>query len=147
VGQQRRVSFRDRADRAENLTRALAVAVRQESERIKAERRNDTAELIDFLNFVAATLDQIADAISQARAATNPQEKERKFGEAESLAGSMARAVREFCERNRDRVIDYGGYSLFTILGTLFFAGLFNVSYDEALLAQLALLGLTPGKK
>jgi hypothetical protein len=146
IAQARAISFRDNVERAEILSRALAVAVREEIERLKHERRNDP-EFTDFLEFVATTLDQIGEAISQSRSAATPEDQEQELAEAETLAGSLAKAARDFAERNYERIIDYGGFSLFAILGTQLFASMFGVSYEEALATQIALLGLSAIKK
>ena len=144
IAQDRRISFRDNAERAEMLARALSTTIREEIERLKDQRRNEPEwrDQIDFLKAAAATLDQIAEAISQARAAITPQDREREFIKAETLAGSLAKTLRGFAERNYERIVDYGGYSLFTVLGTALFTGLFGVPAEEALLIQMALLGL-----
>ena len=103
-------AFRDNAERAEALAHALATTIKQEIERLKNERRNDSvgqAE-IDFLEVVSATLDQIVDAIEQARQAVTSQDRDQKFAEAEKLASSLAKAGRDFAERNYERVVDFG---------------------------------------
>ena len=138
-------AFRDNAERAEALAHALATTIKQEIERLKNERRNDSegqAE-IDFLEVVSATLDQIVDAIEQARQAVTSQDRDQKFAEAEKLASSLAKAGRDFAERNYERVVDFGGYSALAVLGTQLFTTLFGVPVAEALAAQLLLLGFT----
>ena len=142
-------TFRENAERAEKLARALSATIKGEIDRLKGERRNDPERQaeIDFLEFVSTTLDQIAAAIGAARQAVAPQDQEQKFAEAESLASSLAKACRVFAERNYDRVIDYGGYSALTCLGTLLFTIALGVSPDEALMAQLVLLGLSSKKQ
>ena len=122
------------------------MTVREEIERLKHERRNDP-EFTDFLEFVGTTLDQIAEAISQSRLAATPQGQEQELAKAETLAGSLAKAARAFAERNYERIIDYGGYSLFAILGTQLFASMFGVPYKKVLATQIALLGLSASKK
>ena len=62
--------------------------------------------------------------------------RERKFAEAEKLAGKLAKAGRDFAERNYERVIDYGGYSVLVILGTTLFTSMFGLSAEEALAAH-----------
>jgi hypothetical protein len=142
-------TFRENAERAETLAHALATTINREVERLKNERLNDPnrqAE-IDFLEAVSATLDQIATAIGEARRAAAPQDRDQKFSEAETLAGGLAKACRDFAERNYERITDYGGCSVFVALGTLFFVNLFGVSPEFAMGAQLALLGLSGGTK
>ena len=141
-------AFRDNAERAETLARALSTTIKREIERLKAERPNEPERQaeIDFLEIVSTTLDAIASAIREARRATTPQDREQKFVEAETRASSLAKALRSFAERNYERVLDYGGYSVLTILGTQLFTALFGVPAEEALAVQLLLLGL-PRKK
>jgi hypothetical protein len=103
--------------------------------------------IIDFLEVVSSTLDEIAAAIGEARRAASPEDREQKFVHAETLARSLARAGRNFAERNYERVVDYGGYCVLTILGTQLFTTLFGVPPEEALLAQLTLLGFSNIKK
>jgi len=55
--------------------------------------------------------------ISQARHAATPEERDQKFSEVERWATKVANAAKDFAERNYERVIDYGGYSAFVILG------------------------------
>lgn len=142
-------AFRDNAERAELLARALSTSIRNEIERLKGERRNDLERQaqIDFLEVISATLNEIADVIHEARQAATPQDREQKFAEAETLARRLAKAGRDFAERNYDRITDYGGYSVLVILGTQLFVSLFGVPVEEAVAAQLALLGLSGAKK
>jgi hypothetical protein len=142
------ISFREHAEQAERLAEALSRTIKREIERLENEGRNEPAwqDEIDFLKLVAATLDQIAVAIREARQATTQEDRERKFSKAETLAHKLAKAGREFAERNYARVIDYGGYTAFVILGTQLLVSWFGVPAAEALAAQLALLGLS-GKK
>jgi hypothetical protein len=144
-----RATFRDNVERAETLSRTLASTIRQEIDRLENERRNDPEQqtLVDFLALVAATLDDITEAISEGRRAPTPKDREQKYRKAESLASDLAKAGRNFAERNYERVIDYAGYSAFAILGTIAFTGLLNVPAQEALAAQLMLLGFFPKKK
>jgi hypothetical protein len=107
----------------------------------------DRQKVIDFLEMVSATFDEIADATREARLAATPQVREEKFVEAETLASSLARAGRNFAERNYERVLDNGGYCTLAILGTQLFVSLFGVPPEEAMAAQLALLGLSSGMK
>ncbi len=141
--------FRENAERAEALATALSTTIKQEIARLKDERRNDPERQtdIDFLEIVAATLDEIATTISEARRAATPEDREQKFAKAESLARSLADAGRNFAQRNYERVLDYGGYSLMTVLGTQLFAMMFGLPYEVALATQLLLLGLTGPKK
>jgi ribosome-associated translation inhibitor RaiA len=142
------VSFRDHAEAAEKLAEALSRQIKREVERLESAGHNEPAwqDEIDFLKFVSSTLDQIAMAIRQARQAATPDAQAREFAEAETLASKLAKAGRDFAERNYERVIDYGCYSTFVILGTPLFVNLFGVPATEALLAQLALLGLSSKK-
>jgi hypothetical protein len=142
-------SFRDNAERAEKLAGALATTIREEIRRLEDQRRNEPEwrGQIDFLRAVADTLDNIATAIAEARRAATPEEREQKLVEAERWAVSLAKAAKDFAERNYERIIDYGGYSLFAILGTQLFASMFGVPYEEALATQIALLGLSASKK
>jgi len=146
---QRRViaQFRDNPERAEMLARALATTVREEIERLEDQRRNEPEwrDQIDFLRFVANTLDNIAVAIAEARRAAVPDEREQKFAEAERWATSLAKAAKDFAERNYDRVVDFGGYCPMTVLGTLLFTQLLGVSPDVAFVGAMGLLGF--GKK
>jgi hypothetical protein len=148
-GASSRISFRSNAERAEGLAHALAATIKREIERLKSERHNDPARQaeIDFLEVVSATLDEIAAAIREARRAATPQDREQKFVEAETLARRLAKAGRDFAERNYERITNYGGYSVLVILGTQLFVRLFGVPAEEALAAQLALLGLFGTKK
>ena len=141
--------FRDNAERAEELARALSTTVNRGIEQLENERRNEPewqAE-IDFLKVVSATLEQIADAISQARQAATPQIREQKFVEAETLASSFSKAMQNFAERNYERVLDFGGYLVLTMLGTQLFTTCLGVPPEEALATQLVLLGLGRPKK
>jgi hypothetical protein len=144
-----RTSFREHAKEAEGLTKALSRTIKREIERLENEGRNEPAwrDEIDFLKLVSATLDQIAAAIWEAQQAATADARERKFAEAEKLAGKLAKAGRDFAERSYERVIDYGGYSVLVILGTTLFTSMFGLSPEEALAAQLALLGLSGAKK
>jgi hypothetical protein len=147
--QSQRISFRENAERAEMLAQALSTTIKRQVEQLRSERHNETgwhAE-IDFLEGVSATLDEIAAAIREARRATTSEDREKKFIEAETLASRLAKAGREFAERNYERVVDYGGYSTLVILGTGFFTTLFGVSAEAALATQLVLLGLSGPKK
>ena len=143
------ISFRDNLERAESLARAASATVKRAIDELKSKRLNEPEwqSEIDFLSLVSSTLDQIADAISDARRATTPEDREPKLIQAETLAGGLAKACRDFAERNYERVINYAGYSAFTILGTLLFTQLFPLSAQEALAAQLVLLGLSGGPK
>jgi CheY-like chemotaxis protein len=143
------VSFRDHPEGAEKLAESLSREIKREIDRLTNQSRNDPAwkDQIDFLKFVSAALDQIAAAISDARQAATPDAQERKFAEAETLASKLAKAGRDFAELHYERVIDYGCYSTFVVLGTQLFVSLFGVPAEEALLAQLALLGVFPSKK
>jgi hypothetical protein len=138
-------SFRDNAEGAETLARALSTAIKEEIERLEDKRRNEPEwqAQIDFLKFVSASLEQIATAIGEARRSATPEDREQKFNRAETLAKSLAGACRNFAERNYERVLDYAGFSAFTVLGTLLFTQLFGVSPEVALAGQLALLGLS----
>ena len=121
--------LRDRAEDAERLTLALGRSVAEEIDRLESERRNDpdTALAIGFLKMVAALLEEIANAIRDARQAHSPVKKEEKFERAETLVESLAQAAREYAENNYDRIINYGGNTLFVVLGTAMFAALFRV--------------------
>ncbi len=143
------VSFRDHAEGAEKLTEALSREIKREIERLTNAGHNEPAwqDEIDFLRSVSATLDQIATAISEARQAATPYAQERKFAEAETLASKLAKAGRDYAERNYERVIDYGCNSALVILGTQLFVSCFGVPAAEALAAQLLLLGGFPSKK
>jgi hypothetical protein len=68
-------TFRENAERAEKLARALSATIKGEIDRLKGERRNDPERQaeIDFLEFVSTTLDQIAAAIGAARQAVAPR--------------------------------------------------------------------------
>ncbi len=139
------VSVRENAERAEKLARALSTILKQEIERLEDKRLNEPEwqTEIDFLKFVSASLDQIATAMGEARRSTTPEDREQKFNQAETLAKSLAGACRNFAERNYERVMDYAGFSAFTVLGTLLFTQWFGVSPEVALAGQLALLGLS----
>ena len=105
-----RSAFPPRSEITQNALKRLHMLIKQEIERLKNERRNDSegqAE-IDFLEVVSATLDQIVDAIEQARQAVTSQDRDQKFAEAEKLASSLAKAGRDFAERNYERVVDFG---------------------------------------
>jgi len=130
------------------LARALATTIREEIERLKDQRRNEPEwrDQIDFLELIAATLDQIVAAIAEARRAA-PEVREQRFSEVERLATSLATAARGFAERNYERVTDYGGYCVMTFLGTLLFTTALGASPDVALAAQIAMLGLFGKKK
>jgi hypothetical protein len=149
VGASPQISFRNNAERAEGLARALAATIKREIERLNNERHNDPARQaeIEFLEVVSSTLDEIAAAIGQARRAATPDDREQKFVKAETLASSLANAGRDFAQRNYERVVDYGGYCVLAILGTQFFTTLFGVPPEEALLTQVALLGFSGIKK
>jgi hypothetical protein len=108
IAQDRAISFRDNVERAGILSRALAATVREEIGRLKHERRNDP-EFTDFLEFVATTLDQIAEAISQSRSAATPQGQEQELAKAETLAGSLAKAARAFAEHNYEQLLTMVG--------------------------------------
>jgi hypothetical protein len=142
-------TFREKAEGAEKLAQALSTTVRDEIERQKNVRPNDPERQaeIEFLEFVSISLDQIAAAIHQARQAATPQEQELKYVEAETLATRLAKVGRDFAERNYERITNYGGYSALVILGTQLFVSLFGVPAEDALTAQLALLGLSSIKK
>ena len=145
----RRTSFREHAEEAERLTEALSRTINRGIERLENERHNEPAwrDEIDFQKLVSTTLDQIAAAIREARQAATADARERKFAEAEKLAGKLAKAGRDFAERNYERVINYGGNSVLVILGTTLFTNMFGLSAEDALAAQLALLGLSGAKK
>ena len=145
----RAISFRDNAERAEMLARALATTIREEIGRLKDQRRNEPEwrEQIDFLHAVAGALDNIVAAISEARRAATPEERDQKFSEAERWATSLAKAAKDFAERNYERVIDYGGYCTITVLGTLLFTKMFGVSPEFAMAGTMALLGFSGRKK
>jgi hypothetical protein len=136
----------DRAaiERADTLARALSRTVNQEVERIRNERRNDPDAdiIIGFLTEIAAVLDQIAASIEEARAAGSPEQKEEKLARASSLAESLAESARGFAVRNHDRVIDFGGNTLFVTLGTSLFTTLFGVPAELAMAAALGLLAI-----
>jgi len=146
---QRRVTapFRDNPERAEMLARALATTIRQEIKRLEDQRRNEPEwrDEIDFLRGVADALDNIVAAIAGARRAATPEERDRKFTEAEHWATSLAKAGKDFAERNYERVVDFGGYCPMTVLGTLLFTQLLGVSPDVAFVGAMGLLGF--GKK
>jgi hypothetical protein len=148
---QRRViaQFRENPERAEMLGRAWATKIRQEIERLEGQRRNEPEwrDQIDFLRAIADALDNIVTAISEARRAATPKERDQKFSEAERWATSLAKAAKGFAERNYERVTDYGGYSAFVILGTVLFTNMFGVPAEIAIGTQLALLGLSGKKK
>ena len=137
-----RVSVRENAERAEALTWALSGTIKQEIDRLQPVKQSE----IKFLEAVSETLYNLASAINEARRATTSQDREQKFAKVDTLAGSLAKAAREFAEANSERVVDYGGYSALVILGTELFADMFGVSASEAQAAQLALLGLSGGK-
>lgn len=141
--------FRENLEHAEAKSRWLASTVRGLIDLLKSERRNDPERQaeIDFLEFVASGLERIADAIQEARRATNDEDKEQKLSEVPTIAGSVAGACRDFAQRNYERITDYSGYSAFITLGTLFFVNLFGVSPEFAMETQLALLGLAHLKK
>jgi hypothetical protein len=143
-----RVSFRDSAERAETMALALSATIKREIERLENLRLNEPEwqEQIDFLKLVSSTLDEISTAIGDARRITEPGDQGRKFDQAETLARKLAGACQNFAERNYERIVDYAGFSAFTILGTLLFTQWFGVSPVEALPVQLALLGF-PGLK
>jgi hypothetical protein len=140
------VSVRDNAERAEMLARSLATTIREEIGRLKGRNEPEWRDQIDFLELVAATLDQIAAAIVEARQARTAEEREKRFSEAEGLATSLAKAAKDFAERNYERMIDYGGYCTMTILSTLLFTQMLGVSPDVAFVGAMGLLGI-PGKK
>ena len=137
-----RGSVRENAERAESLAWALSTTIKQEIDRLQPQKQSE----IKFLEAVSEMLDNLASAINEARRATASQDREQKFAKADALAGSLAKAAREFAEANSERVVDYGGYSALVILGTELFANMFGVSASEAQAAQLALLGLSGGK-
>ncbi len=144
-----RISFRQDAERAETLALALSATIKQQIEQLKNKRHNEPERQaeIDFLKIVSITLDEIAAAIGRARRAATPEGREQEFVKAETLASSLADAGRNFAQRNYERVLDYGGNLVMTILGTQLFAMMFGVSYEEALVTQLALLGISAGIK
>jgi hypothetical protein len=139
---------RDRAEDAERLTGALKRSVGEGVGRLKERRLNDPeyAAAIDFLMSVEAILGQIEDAIREARQSHSPAQAEEKFRRAETLAESLAQAARDYAQNNYDRVIDFGGNTLFVVLGTGLFTTLFGVSPDLAFAGQLALMNLLPKK-
>jgi len=137
-----RVSVRENAERAEALAWALSTTIKQEIDRLQPAKQSE----IKFLETVSEMLDNLASAINEARRAATSQDREQKFAKADTLAGSLAKAAREFAEVNSERVVDYGGYSALVILGTELFANMFGVSASEAQAAQLALLGLSSAK-
>jgi hypothetical protein len=142
-------SVRDNAERAEKLAGALAKTIRQEIQRLEDQRRNEREwrDQIDFLRTVANTLDNIVAAIAEARRAATPEERDQKFSEAERWATSLAKAAKDFAERNYERVVDYGGYCTMTILSTLLFTTMFGVSPEFALTSTMVLLGFSGKKK
>jgi hypothetical protein len=141
--------FRENLEHTETKSRWLASVVRGQIDLLKSERRNDPERQaeIDFLEFVASGLERIADAIREARRAANAEEKEQKLSEVPTIADGIAGACRDFAQRNYEKITDYGGYSAFITLGTLFFVNLFGVSPEFAMETQLALLGLAHLKK
>jgi hypothetical protein len=149
IGKSTRISFRDNLERAESLARAASATIKRAIEQIKSKQLNEPEwqDEIDFLEFLSSTLDQIDAAIGDARRAATSEDREQKLVQAETLATSLANACRNFAERNYDRVVDYAGYSAFAILGTLFFTELFPMSVEDALAAQLVLLGLSGSTK
>jgi hypothetical protein len=149
IAQDRAVPFRDNAERAEMLARALATTIREEIRRLEDRRLNEPEwrDQIDFLRGVADALDNIVTAISDARRAATPEAREQKFSEVERLATSLAIAAKGFAERNYERVTDYGGYCIMTFLGTLLFTTALGASPDVALAAQMAMFGLFGKKK
>jgi hypothetical protein len=143
------VSYRDNPEGAESLTRALSATVKGEIERLESKRLNEPEwqDQIDFLKFVSLTLDQIATAIGEARQAATADAREEKLKETETLAQTLARECRGFAERNRKRVVDFDGFSAFTILGTLLYTQMLGVPAADAMWAQLALLGISVAAK
>jgi hypothetical protein len=144
-------AFRENAEHAEALARGLSKAIKDQIERLKGQRHNEPEWQgeIDFLELISAGLDRLATLISEAKCAATAEEKEKKFAEAETLAKSLGNACLTFAQNNYERVINYGAYSAFVILGTSLFTTMFGVPADHALAAQLALLGLSSvnGKK
>jgi hypothetical protein len=59
----------------------------------------------------------------------------------------VAKAAKDFAERNYERVIDYGGYCTMTVLGTLLFTTMFGVSPEFALGSTMLLLGFSGKRK
>ncbi len=143
------ISFRDNLDRAERLAKAASATIKRAIDELKSRRLNepDWQAEIDFLELLFSTFDQIADAISDARRAATPEDREQKLERAETLASSLTKACRDFAQRNYKQVVNYTGYSAFAILGTLFFTQLFPLSATDALAAQLVLLGIAGGKR
>ena len=137
-----RVSVRENAERAEALAWALSTTIKQEIDRLQPAKQSE----IKFLEAVSEMLDNLASAINEAKRATTSQDREQKFAKVDTLAGSLAKAAREFAEANSEQVVDYGGYAALVILGTELFANMFGVSASEAQAAQLALLGPSDGK-
>ncbi len=121
------------------------MTIKQDIERLESKRLNEPAwqAQIDFLKLVSSTLDRIVTALGEARQAATPEDREQKFDQAQTLARRLASACRNFAEQNYERVVDYAGFSAFTVLGTLLFTQLFGVSPEVALAGQLALLGLS----
>jgi hypothetical protein len=92
-------------------------------------------------------LDNIVAAISEARRAATPEERDEKFSEAERWASGLAKTAKDFAERNYERVTDYGGYCTMTVLSTLLFTTMFGVSPEFAMVSTMALLGFSGKKK
>jgi hypothetical protein len=127
------------------LARALATTIRGEIERLNGRNESEWRDQIDFLRAVADALDNIVAAISEARRADSPEKREQEFAEAERWASSVAKAAKDFAERNYDRVVDFGGFCTMTILSTLLFTQALGVSPDVAFVGAMGLLGF--GKK
>jgi hypothetical protein len=78
--------------------RVLAQAVKDQIAELRAERRNDTAELIDFLEMMARELDKLVDALDRAieeRAKGSADQEHIFLGEAAKYAAQLKSALDE----------------------------------------------------
>jgi hypothetical protein len=81
-------------------------------------------------------------ALGGARLATTPEQRDRNFGEAETLAAGLAKAASRFAKNHSKMVTRFGGATIFILLGTAAFTTTFGVSADLASEAPLALLNM-----
>jgi hypothetical protein len=79
-----------------DAARVLSQAVKDQIAELRAERRNDTAQLIDFLEMVARGLDKLVEALDRAIDASATSEQQGIFlGEAKKIADQLKAAFDE----------------------------------------------------
>jgi hypothetical protein len=113
---QRRVEFAQQLSEhpaeIRDAARALAQAVRDQITALRAERRNDTGDFIDFLEMVARELDKLVEALDRAIKSSADQQP-MFLGEAGKIVHHLKTGVYEYLEQHRAEIAGHmitGGF-------------------------------------